>query len=192
MEPLRTIAAILLIPALLAGCSSSPEPEDVDPTAAPAPVEGISGVPIHVEWRNLNPRRPDSPLGVINRSSPELRELYRNPAAYQHVKPVDDDVMAALLGALEELGFFEHASKGVALDTFRPGEGLHGVVHVKRGEETFALVFSPGMYGSEVPEVYRDCKVAIFEVHRRTMWLAPAASEDPDRVFRSPPHAPRR
>jgi hypothetical protein len=185
------MAVLLSIPVLLAACASDPEPGDEEPSAPP-PVEGISGVPIHVEWRNLNPRRPDSPLGIINHSSPELRELYLNPAACQHVKPVDDEVMAALLGALDELGFFKHAAKGPALDSFRPGEGQHGVVHVKRGEENYALVFSPGMYGSEIPEVYRDSKVAIFEVHRRTMWLAPAAPEDPDRVFRSPPRAPRR
>jgi hypothetical protein len=149
-------------------------------------IAGISGLPVRVEWRNLSTRRQDPPLGLINRTSPEFKELYRNPAAYNGVKPIEDEEMLTVLNALEEVGFFDHAKKGPALETFRPGPGQHGVVHLRKGEENWALVFAPGMGETDLPEVYRNAKLVVFEFHRRTMWLQPTAPQDPDRIFRVP------
>lgn len=172
---------------LLAACSSTGGSGNGGDS--PEPIEGVpqvAGQQVRVEWRNLNPKRSDTPLGLVNRSSPEMRELYRQPAQYQHVKPVDDETMGVVLQAFREIGFFDHAEKGRALEEFRPGEGQHGVVHVRQGDQTWFLLFTPGLGGTEVPEIYRDAKSVIIEVHRRTYWLQPTSPQDPDRVFRVP------
>lgn len=188
MKPLLIGLCVLLIPLFLASACSSTEENgsgSSEPSGEPESIEGVTGQLLHVEWRPLNPKRPDPPLAILNRSSPEMNELYRNPLAYQHAKPVDDIIMSALLEQMKSSGFFDVATKGPALDTFKKREGLHGVVHLRKGDENWALVFSPGASGNVV-KAYDECKKAILEVHRRTMWLTPAAPQDPDRVFRVP------
>jgi hypothetical protein len=93
--------------------------------------------------------------------------------------------MGTILEAFRQVGFFEHASKGVELDSLDMGTG-HGAVYCRIGDDHWTLLFGPGMGESDVPEVYRDCKGIIIEFHRRTLWLQPTTPQDPDRVFRVP------
>jgi hypothetical protein len=188
MKPLLVGLCVFLIPLFLtAACSSTEENGSgtSDASSEPESIEGVTGQLVHVEWRPLNPKRPDPPLAILNLSSPEMKEWDRNPQAFQHAKPVEDIVMSALLEQMKSSGFFDVATKGPTLDSFKKREGLHGVVHLRKGNENWALVFSPGASG-DVVKAYDECKKAILEVHRRTMWLTPTAPQDPDRVFRVP------
>jgi len=178
---------------LLAACSSAPsgnsgsggeEPEEV------SNVPTVTGRLIRVEWVNLDPRRDDPPLGLINRTSPELRQVYANPGAWTHVKPIDDLTMANLLVAFDEYDFFDEAQKGRGVSSLRMGEGK-GAVVVKNGDDHWALVFGPGMADTVIPELYRNAKHAIIALHSSTYWLAPAADKDPARTFQIPSNARR-
>ncbi len=184
---------LFLFVILLAACSSAPsgnsgsggaEPEEV------SDVPTVTGRIIRVEWVNLDPRRNDPPLGLINRSSPELRQVYANPSAWTHVKPIDDLTMANLLTAFKEYDFFDEASKGRSVESLRMGEGK-GAVVVKNGDENWALVFGPGMADTVIPELYRNVKHAVIALHSSTYWLAPASEQDPNRTFRIPSNARR-
>jgi hypothetical protein len=183
--------ALCLFAILLAACSSAPsganggtdssghEPEEV------SDVPTVTGRAIRVEWVNLDPARKDPPLGLINRSSPELRQMYANPASWQHIKPIDDLQMADLLSGFGNEGFFDEAKKGRPVESLRMGEGK-GAVCLRNGDETWALVFGPGMAETAIPELYRDLKHAIIYLHSTTLHLAPAAPADPNRTFQIP------
>jgi hypothetical protein len=184
---------LILVVIFVTACSSTPsgnggstpsDPSSEGP-AEPAKVKDVTGRPIRMEWVNLDPRRQDPPLGLINRSSPELRELYRNPAAWVHVKPVDDETIGVLLDAFREEGFFEFAKEGRSVKSLRMGEGK-GAICVMNGDKHWALIFGPGMSDTEIPELYVRLKHNIIHVHRTTLWLAPASDQDPNRTFRIP------
>lgn len=187
---------LFLFAILLAACSSSPSGDPGSSGSGGEEPEEVSNVPtvtgriIRVEWVNLDPRRNDPPLGLINRSSPELRQVYANPTAWTHVKPIDDLTMANLLTAFEEYNFFDEAQKGRAVDSLRMGEGK-GAVVVKNGDESWALVFGPGMGDTAIPELYRNAKHAVIALHSSTYWLAPSSEQDPNRVFQLPSNARR-
>ena len=196
--PIILLATIAI---LLAGCSSTPE----EPTPAangnsgsaafegpekPANVANVTGRALRVEWRNLNPRNGDQMIGLINRSSPELAQLYRNPQAFAGVKPIDDEVMANILGAYQESGFYDIATEGADVRSFSMGDG-NGVVSLIDGDRKYALFF-PRMTdptearSSPIPRTYRDLKVLLISVYNSTLWLAPSAPQDPNRVFKAP------
>lgn len=183
--------ALLLFAILLTACSSSgngtaPEVEPDEPIDVPT----VTGRIIRVEWVNLDPRRKDPPLGLINRSSPELRQMYANPSAWEHVKPIDDLKMADLLKAFRSEGFFDEAKEGRPVDSLRMGEGK-GAICLKNGDDHWALIFGSGMSDTAIPKLYRDLKHAIIYFHSTTLWLAPATSKDPNRTFQIPSHTRR-
>ena len=184
---------LCLFAILLAACSSSPsgsngssgeEPEEV------SNVPTVTGRLIRVEWVNLDPRREDPPLGLINRSSPELRQMYARPDAWRHIKPIDDLRMADLLTGFDDEGYFDEATKGRTINSLRMGEGK-GAICVKNGDDHWVLVFGPGMADTVVPELYRDLKHAIIYLHSSTLWLAPSSSQDPNRTFTIPSNSRR-
>ena len=190
---------LALFAILLASCASSPDSNGGMPAtpagasngpggdgpAEPVHVPSITDRPVRIEWVNLDPRRSDPPLGLINRTSPEVRELYRNSAAWAHVKPVDDDTMAALLGAFKQEGFYEHAEKGRGSESLKMGEGK-GAICLLNGTEKWTLIFGPGMAATAIPDLYVKLKHNIIHVHRTTLHLAPSSPQDPNRVFRVP------
>ena len=163
---------------------SSGDPEEV------AGVPTVTGRVIRVEWVNLDPRREDPPLGLINRSSPELRQIYAKPSAWKHVKPIDDLTMANLLTAFKEYGYFKEAKEGRSVSSLRMGEGK-GAVAVKNGDDHWALIFGPGMADTVIPELYRNAKHAVITLHSTTLWLAPRSPQDPNRTDRIPSNTRR-
>ena len=181
---------------LLAGCSSTPSGTNGNADSPGEEPEEVSNVPtvtgraIRVEWVNLDPARKDPPLGLINRSSPEVRQMYANPAAWQHIKPIDDLKMADLLTGYADEGFYEHATKGLGVESLRMGQGK-GAVCVKNGDEKWALIFGPGMADTGIPQLYRDLKHAIIFLHSTTLHLAPSSSQDPNSTFRIPTNTRR-
>jgi hypothetical protein len=191
------VFVLFLIPPLLVACGStgtgggSGSPGDGELEPIPESVPRITGQKVRVEWKNLNPRRNDPPLGLINSSSPTVAELYRRPDLDQHVKPVDDEKMAVILEAFKQVDFYEFATEGVTLDSLRMGDA-HGAVYVRQGDRHHTLVFRPGQGGTGLPQVYRDCKQIIIEFHRRTYWPRPTkTNQDPSRVFQIPSGRPR-
>ena len=198
IEPIRVPGSAMKSPScllflftiLLAACSSTPSNSPGEEPDEPVDVPTVTGRLIRVEWVNLNPGRNDPPLGLINRSSPELRQMYANPSAWEHVKPIDDLKMGDLLKVFTSEGFFDEAKKGRPVDSLRMGEA-HGAICLKNGDEHWALIFGKGMSDTPIPELYRDLKHAIIYFHSTTLWLAPSSSKDPNRTFQIPSHTRR-
>lgn len=199
MRSPKTLLTLLAI--LLASCASSPDDPTparangttaARPEAEPAPppdVKNVTGNRIRVVWRDLNPSHERQRLGLINRSSPDLAQLYRAPADWQGFKPVDDETIANVLAAFKKTDFYELATKGMDASSYSVGDG-HGVISLTVGDESWALFF-PRMgaakaRGSKIPETYVDLKKLILYIHSTTAFLAPSAPQDPDRVFRTP------
>ncbi|MEN8151956.1 MAG: hypothetical protein ABFS86_19230 [Planctomycetota bacterium] len=158
----------------------SPEPADF--------TEGVTGRPIRVEWRSLNPRDQGRRMGLINQSSPDLVLLYRKKEQFRDVKPVDDEVMADVLSAVRKADFYDHATKGMTADDFQVGDG-HGVVWVQNGDENWTLLFSPatGAADSSLPRAYRDIKVLTLRVWNATLWFS-TTTQGGEGSFRIQPH----
>ena len=64
--------------------------------------------------------RKDLPLGLINVSSPDLRQIYRDRDRFKGVKPIDDQTMGVVLAALEQ----EASGLGFGLVARRAREAL--------------------------------------------------------------------
>jgi len=148
-----------------------------DPSKPVATTRGVTGKPIRLEWRNLNPRHGDQRMGLINRSSPDLALLYRRPGDFRNVKPVEDEIMANVLSSVRGSKYFSLAKEGAKADDFAMGDG-HGVVWVQIGDESFSLLFRPGDGGedSPLPRTYRDIKMLIMNVYNRTLWFSTSTS----------------
>jgi hypothetical protein len=184
---------------LLAACSSSPnEPDPRGPSAAnggtgtsptAATIPDVTGRAIRIEWRNLKPKHGEQSIGIINRTSPELAQLYRNPKAFAGVKPVDDEVMGNILAAFREAGFFGYAEAGFDVRSWSMGDG-NGVLSLTNGDETQALFLpylnNPDSEARARAQTYRDLKVLLMNVYNATLWLAPSSPQDPNRAFRAP------
>jgi len=159
-----------------------------EPDRPAAPTKGVTGKPIRMEWRNLNPRHGEQRMGLINRSSPDLALLYRRPGDFKSVKPVEDEVMANMLSAVRESDYFKLAKKDSNADDFEMGDA-HGVVWVRIGDESWTLVFRAGDGGrdSQLPRTYRDIKVLIMNVHSQTLWFSTSTSGG-EKTFKIAPH----
>jgi len=171
------------------GKAAASDPDRGEPTKPAASTKGVTGKPIRLEWRNLNPRYGEQRMGLINRSSPDLALLYRKPKEYVNVKPVEDDVMANMLSAVRESDYFKLAEDGKTADEYEMGDG-HGVVWVQIGDESWTLLFRPmGAAGenSPVPRTYRDIKLLIMNVYNQTLWFSTSTSGD-QQPFRIEPH----
>lgn len=205
---------LLLIPCVIA-CASAPDSPSGSPASggspagrspdrtskpatsdAPAPASRIYGKPYLVEWRNLNPDKTAVKVGLMNESSPDAPRLVRDPEFRLSIKPVKDAVMSNLVASLDQLDFFDFATKGATAGDYR-GADWDGVVTLRAGDETWALGFRKGMpnaRSSRLPTVYRDAKVLIMTVYDQTLhFTATTTTGDPDRVFGIPrPRYPRR
>ena len=162
--------------------------EGSDPSKPAASTQGVSGKPVRVEWRNLNPTHGDRSMGLINVSSPDHALLYRRPKDFKNVKPVEDEVMANLLSAIRESDFFELATKGAAAAEYEMGDG-HGLVWIQIGDENWTLLFSPatGAANSALPTTYKDNKVLIMTVWNQTLHFSTSTSGG-EGSFRIEPH----
>jgi hypothetical protein len=194
-----TIVCLAVIAILVAGCSSTsgnpgtsggdPEkPKRQEPTKPGASTKEVEQQPIRLEWRNLNARHGDQRMGLINRSSPDLALLYRQPKDFRNVKPVEDEIMANMLSAVRESDFFEFAKEGAKADDFPMGSG-HGVVWVQIREQHWALVFRPGdgSRDTAMPTTYRDIKMLIMNVYNQTLWFSTSTSGG-SKPFEIKPH----
>ena len=117
------------------------------------------------------------------------------PADLRGYKPVKDEVMAAMLDALQKLEFFELAQPGYDASSYRMGDG-HGVVSVSVDDRKWALIFRPMgaavARSSPIPTKYRDAKVLILSEWNATLHFSVGGSGNPDRTFQIPPpvHTP--
>jgi hypothetical protein len=197
--------SLLAAATLSAGCagtgggggSSDGDSSGGDGLAKPAagsidPGDPVSGE-VAVTWKNLNPSSPDVTQTLVNESSEYGQALQSGRVTSTTVRVLSDADMGTLLGMLEEIGFFEHATRNVGLTNIPEVPSRKGIVVVHNNGKDWGLMLSPGAAGTGLPETYRDCKGLVMKVHASVQGLEVQVNVDADRVFSAPPiKMPRR
>jgi hypothetical protein len=149
--------------------------------------------PAHVAWislkvvRTSDGKRATSELNLINQANPASTK----PIPLERpTKVLTNEQMGALVAVLDEQGFAKYARTGLTPDRV-PSGTAHGMILVERGGVSKALLFQRGVSAerSEVPEVYRRCKDAIWSFFNAAD--APQVyTSDRDRVLEIDPRLP--
>ena len=149
---------------------------------------------VQVAWKNLDPANPPAAVGLVNESSESGRKLKSGKATSSQIRVLTDQQMGGLLAALEKVGFFRHATAGIALDNLPSVPGRKGVVVVTRDGKSVGLLLTTNLGTSPVPKAYTDSKNMILAAHHEVQGFEAKAGigESDERIFSAPPPKLRR
>lgn len=191
---LRTLTALVVPLLLVAACGSSGassgewERPDVDVPESAAPVSGE----VRVRWQNLDPRHPIVPHVLVNKSSELGGALASGERTSSEVRVLSDEDMGRLIEGLRGIGFFEHATAGLSVDSAPEVAGRKGIVVVHQDGRSYGLMLTRNLGGTPIPAVYRDAKGLVLTVHGQIYSPEIRVNVDEDRVFSAPPIRMRR
>lgn len=192
----RVLSSLVACLLLLAACGSSGgstsagewERPDVDVPDSAEPVRGE----VRVHWQNLDPRHPVVPHVLVNRSSEFGGRLATGQTTSSTTRVMSDEDMGRLIEALRGVGFFEHATAGLNLDTVPDLPGQKGIVVVHQDGASHGLMLTRNLGGTPIPAVYRDAKGLILTIHGQIYSPEIRVNVDEDRIFKAPPIRMRR
>jgi len=196
---IASFAALAAAAALAASCGSDSAAVDSSPSEVPAgaatwgdgdPVQGE----VTVAWQNLDPKYPAARVGLVNESSTIGQKLKSGKAKSSEIRVLTDAEMGGLLAKMTELGFFQYATDGLALDNTPDVQGKRGVVVVTQDGHSKGLMLTTNLGMSPVPKAYADNKKLVLFAHSQVPGYDVKASigAPDERIFSAPPIRPKK
>ena len=143
---------------------------------------------VSVTWKNLNPANPQAASSLVNESSEIGRKLKSGTASSSEIRVITDAQMGGMLSQMKELGFFDHATKGLGLDNVPDVPGRRGIVVVKRDDQSLGLMLTTNLGLGPIPKVYRDVKTVVLFAHSQVRGFdVKAGTGAPDETLFSAP-----
>jgi len=203
MSPLVRIAAAAAL-AVLASLTASCAGDSADrgsSSSSEVPAGGATwedGEPVKgevtVAWANLDPKYPVARVGLVNESSEIGQTLKSGKATSSEIRVLTDAEMGGLLAKMGELGFFQYAQDGLALDNTPDVAGKRGVVVVTQDGRSKGLMLTTNLGMSPVPKAYADTKKLVLFAHSQVPGYDVKANigAPDERIFSAPPIRPKK
>jgi hypothetical protein len=144
---------------------------------------------VMVAWQDLDPTRQSTRVGLVNESSEAGRKLKSGQASSAEIRVLTDVQMGGLLSKLAELGFFEYATDGLALDNVPDTAGKKGIIVVSQDGRSKGLLFRTNIGAGPLTNAYINSKNTILYAHSQVIGFDVRANvgEPDERVFEAPP-----